>query len=190
MQPFISSKSKIKLKILGWYQIVGGIIGILMTVWLLAHTGQINGLMLLLLLIAFGLYGFSIYCGRLLFKDYAQGLKLSVINQAIQIIHFAMLGYAYQYISGLMFEIGLSKKPGFNLIFNFNFALSSTWQLSVGTSDRSFILAINLMAIGWLYYIEKLKITLKTEQLNFEELKINAIALTGVTDSTNSPVVE
>jgi len=170
MQPFISPRSKLKLKILGWYQIIGGIIGLLITVWLLAHTGQINGLMLLLLLIAFGLYGFSIYCGRLLFTNYAKGLSFSVINQALQIVHFAMLGYAYQYVSGLIFEIGMSKRPGFNLTFNFNFTLNSTWQLSIGTSDRSFVLAINLVAVAWLYYIGKLRKTLKTERENFENV--------------------
>ncbi|MEZ2337192.1 hypothetical protein [Mucilaginibacter sp. RCC_168] len=169
MQPFTSSRSKLKLKILGWYQIVGGIVGLLITIWLLAHIGQINGLILLLLLIVFGLYSFSIYCGRLLFTNYDKGLNLSVINQILQIAHFSMLGYAYQYVSGLVFEIGMSKKPGFNLIFNFNFT-NSTWQLSVGTSDRSFVLAINLVAIAWLYYIEKLRKTLNAERESFENL--------------------
>lgn len=66
MLPFISKKSNIKLKILAWYQIIGGIAGLLITIWLLARTGQINGLILLILLFASGLYVFSIYCGRLL----------------------------------------------------------------------------------------------------------------------------
>jgi uncharacterized membrane protein len=170
MQSFLSSRSKLKLKIFGWYQIIGGIAGLLITIWLLAHTGQINGLVLLLILVAFGLYGFSIYCGRLLLTDnYSRGLSLSIINQALQIIHFAMLGYAYQYSSGLMFELGMGVNQG--LKFNFNFALNSIWQLSIGTNDRSFTLAINLVAIYWLYFIEKLRIAIKQEQANMEELQ-------------------
>ena len=170
MQSSPSSRSKLKLKIFGWYQIIGGIVGLLITIWLLAHTGQINGLLLLFILIAFGLYGFSIYCGRLLLTDnYSRGLGLSVINQVLQIIHFAMLGYAYQYASGLMFELGMGINHG--LKFNFNFALNSIWQLSIGTNNRSFLLAINLVAIYWLYFIEKLRIAIKQEQANIEELQ-------------------
>ena len=108
MLPFLSKQSRIKLKVLAWYQIVGGITGLLLTIWLIAQTGQINGLILLVLLFATGLYSFSIYCGRLLMTDkYLTGFKLSLVNQAIQILQFAMLGYAFWYASGLMFTLGI-----------------------------------------------------------------------------------
>jgi len=170
MQSFLSSRSKLKLKIFGWYQIIGGIAGLLITIWVLAHTGQINGLILSLILVAFGLYGFSIYCGRLLLTDnYFRGLSLSIINQALQIIHFAMLGYAYQYASGVMFELGMVANHGLKL--NFNFTLNSVWQLSIGTTEKPFILAVNLVAIYWLYYIEKLRMAIKQEHVNKEEFQ-------------------
>ena len=38
MPPFLTKKSKIKkIQVLAWYQIVGGILGLLITIWLIMH---------------------------------------------------------------------------------------------------------------------------------------------------------
>lgn len=190
MQSRLSPKSKSKLKLFGWYQIIGGVAGLLITVWILAHTQQLNGLVLILFLIAFGLYGFSTYCGRLLLNDnYLKGLNLSVINQALQILHFAMLGYAFLYIAGLKLEIGLSTGH-VGIQFNFDFGLLSTWQLSVNSEDRSFILAVNLVAIYWLYYIEKLKIALNKELADHKESEMDNSQNAGEVGRNDIPAIE
>jgi hypothetical protein len=171
MLPFLSKKSAIKLKVLAWYQIVGGITGLLLTIWLIAHTGQINGLMLLILLFATGLYGFSIYCGRLLMTTkYLTGFKLSLINQAIQILQFAMLGYAFWYASGLMFTLGIKVNNGFT--FTFDFGLFSTYQISLATGETEFKLAINLVAIYAIYFIQNLRSTIAQEKTDVDSLAI------------------
>jgi hypothetical protein len=170
MPPYLSLKSKRKIKIFGWYQLIGGVVGLLLTIWLLARAGQMTGILTLLFLVAFGLYIFSCYCGWLLVKNnFIKGLNLSVVNQALQVLHFAMFGYAYSFSSGLLFSIGMGIKQG--LVFNFDAELTSTWQLSVGTNSTSFILAINLVAIYFLYFIEKLKTAIQQESKDFEEVQ-------------------
>jgi len=167
MSPFLTKRSKIKLRVLAWYQIIGGIAGLLITIWLIARTAQINGLILLVLLFAMGLYGFSIYCGRTLLTDkYLLGFKLSIINQAMQILQFAMLGYAFYYVSGSMVILGIKVNNGFT--FNFDFGLYSKWQISIATDETEFRLGINLVAIYAIYFIDKLRSTIAEEKANYE----------------------
>jgi hypothetical protein len=152
--------------------IAGGITGLLLTVWLIAHTVQITGLILLILLFATGLYSFSIYCGHLLMTNkYLKAFKLSLINQAIQILQFAMLGYAFWYASGLMFTLGMKVNNGFT--FTFDFGLFSTYQISLATIETEFKLAINLVAIYVIYFILNLRSTIVQEKINFDFLEIS-----------------
>jgi hypothetical protein len=44
---FISKRSKTRLELLGWYQIVGGVAGVMVTFWILSKTAQITTTMLL-----------------------------------------------------------------------------------------------------------------------------------------------
>src|SRR4051794_7907039 len=96
-----------KLKVLGYYQIVGGIAGLAITIYLIAQTATITGLILLLYLIALGLYSFSIYCGTQVLKSKKHSLNISLINQYLQLISFAILGYGFKYISGLLLSVGV-----------------------------------------------------------------------------------
>jgi hypothetical protein len=187
MQLFPSKKTKIKLKILAWYQIVGGILGILLSFWLLAHTDPISGLILILYLIAFGLYVFSIYCGRLLLIDkYSTGLNLSIINQALQILSFSMFGYSFMYVSGMMFlgeitmfqddngfRLGLHfLSSGKELFVGFNFFPFSQWRLFFNSEGTPFQLAINFLAIYLIYFGYKLLKTTKHEKITYDRERL------------------
>ena len=173
MLPFISEKSKIRLKVLGWYQIIGGIAGVLVTIWIASQLGQVNGWLILVVLFALCLFVFSIYAGRLLLNDnYRRGLKLSIINQAMQILQFAVAGCVFWYASGLMLTVGIKTSEGFT--FTFNFGVISSWQISIATSSREFSLAINLVAIYFLYFTEKLQTSIKREKEIYEEKQIAA----------------
>lgn len=173
MPPFLTKASKIRLRILAWYQIIGGIAGLLTVMWLMMRTDQVNGAIMLIFLLAITLYIFSIYCGRLLFNDkYLLGLKLSLINQVIQIPQIAVLGYAFWYVSGLMLTIGISAgSPGFS--FNFHFFLTSTFQISIATEETQVILAVNLVAIYGVYFVRDLKNTISNEKRTFEQEQLN-----------------
>lgn len=98
-------------------------------IYLVAQTGTITGGLLLIIVFAFALYSYSIYCGNLLrINQIDKGLNLSKINQLLQVIEFAIAGYAYKYVSGGSFIVELNVSNGVN--FHFNLAPSS-FQLSI-----------------------------------------------------------
>jgi lipoprotein signal peptidase len=83
---FITDNFSKKVKFVAYYQIIGGAIGNLLSLWLMI---KYNG-GILLLLGTFGLYTYSMYCGKLLLEGkIIEGLRFSSINQAIQTINFA-----------------------------------------------------------------------------------------------------
>jgi hypothetical protein len=173
MLPFISKSSSVRLRVLGWYQIIGGIAGVLVTIWIVSQLGQVNSWLILVVLFALCLYVFSIYTGRLLLSDnYHRGLKLSIINQALQTLQFAVVGYAFWYASGLMLTVGIKTSEGFT--FTFNFGVISSWQISIATSSKEFSLAINLVAIYFLYFTERLQTNIKREKEIYEERQLAA----------------
>ena len=69
-----------KIRALAIYQTAGGIIGLGVTIYLIATTSTVTGLFLLIFLLALGLFSYSIYCGVTLIKTPVKGLKLSKIN--------------------------------------------------------------------------------------------------------------
>jgi hypothetical protein len=169
---FISKRSKIRLELLGWYQIIGGIAGVLVTFWILSKTAQITGMIAMLFLIAFALYCFSVYSGKLLLgTQYSGGLSLSILNQIPQIVSFAFIGYAYQFNAGAMVELGISYGAGTvssGLNFRVDFGMMSKWLFSIASDDLSFKLSVNFVAVYLIYFIGKLKETLQHEKINYE----------------------
>ncbi|MEO6980376.1 MAG: hypothetical protein ABI113_18435 [Mucilaginibacter sp.] len=171
MQPFLSKKSKIKFKIFGWYQIIGGIVGVLLTLYLLALTDQLTGLMMILYLIAFGLYSFSIYSGRILLgNNHERGLNLSILNQAMQVVSFTLLGYGFMYVSGMMFLVSIKAEAGVKI--NFNFSFTSTWHLYFKSDDSTNEFAINFLAIYLIYFADKLRLITKNEANDYQETQL------------------
>src|SRR6185312_8988857 len=118
MNDLLDNSLKGKLKGLAYYQIIGGVLGICLTIWLLAQTGTITGLVIILFSVALGLYSFSIYSGQQLLKgNTKKGLRLSVINQILQTINFAISGFAYKYVAGLMLYVGIKYLDGLTFSF-------------------------------------------------------------------------
>jgi len=144
-----------KVKALAIYQVAGGIIGLVLTIWTMAdHIDNIKGLLLILFSIALGLYIYSVYCGILLLKNFKTGLKYSLINQALQMVSFSFFGYAFQYIAGVFFAVGIDLTDGFYLKFNTGL---STWQIIVNSGERLLFVNVNMIALFLLFFIEKLK---------------------------------
>ena len=139
---------------LALYQIVGGILGIVLTLWVMLQ-GEVvlTQQVLRFSLFAAGLFVFSILCGRLLFRNPPRGLVLSLINQVLQVIYFAFGAYGFQYVAGL--RIGF----GFDMIgswtFKFRVALSS-FQFDLGTDTGQKFIAINLVALFLIFWMERL----------------------------------
>jgi hypothetical protein len=144
-----------KTKYLGFYQLIGGIIGILYTVRLLPNFTQINGGIFLLLLAIFILYSFSVFCGYLLLKKRnIQGLNLSIYNQLIQIVGFGVLGYAFQFTAGVYGGIKLNLTN--DTIINFMFGHSMA-RIDINNLDGFTEISINFVAVILLNLIFKLK---------------------------------
>lgn len=104
-------------------------------------------------LFAGALFIFSIVCGRVLLQNPKRGLKLSLINQILQVLYFSYENYGFQYVSGLRVGIGMDMVAGW--LFKFRLALSS-FHINLGTDlDQKFI-GINLLALFLIFWIERL----------------------------------
>jgi hypothetical protein len=139
-----------RLNALGIYQIIGGILGLISSYWIASLSFSI--FLLLDLLAALGLYGFSIYCGILLLKKHNSGLILSKINQLLQVVQFAMLGYGFTYVSGVSFLAGLDLTNGGVLAFNFGI---SNWRVAINSEPEILLVKLNLVAVFLIAAIDK-----------------------------------
>jgi hypothetical protein len=113
-------KSNHIIKYLGFYQFIGGIIGILNTLRFLPNFSQINGGIFLIFLTIFSLFSFSIYCGySLITKRDINSLNLSIYNQLIQVLGFGILGFAFHFTAGIYAGIKLNLTNDTVLTFMF-----------------------------------------------------------------------
>jgi hypothetical protein len=165
MENNLNNDLKNKIKGLALYQIVGGIIGIGLTIWLISKTVTITGLLILIFILATGLYSFSIYCGQQLLKGKIKyGLKLSTINQSLQVINFALLGFGFKFVAGLILSIGIDYTNDFN--FTFNFSLSE-FQFNINSERELVTVGFNIVAIYLVYFIDKLQQEIENRETLF-----------------------
>ncbi|MBC8488714.1 MAG: hypothetical protein H8D45_22035 [Bacteroidetes bacterium] len=138
--------------ILGYYQIIGGVLGYLIFIWVLAQIGTITGLMLLILLLVLILYAFSIYCGYSILKDKKYGFDLSSLNFFLQIFIIAIQGVKYEYTSGFSLAAGLDIENNFNFQFK---AMISGFNFEIKHNVDNFIIMINIVPFIAFYFINK-----------------------------------
>lgn len=144
-------KIALKIKYLGFYQLIGGVIGILNTIRFFPNFTPMNGAAFLI----FALYGYSVYCGYLLIKkNNIKGLNLSVYNQLIQIIGFGVLGYGFHFTAGIYAGIKLNLTH--DTIFTFMFGHSAA-TIHINSHPEFTQLSINVIALGLLNFIFNLK---------------------------------
>lgn len=139
----------IKIKLIGLFQIIGGILGIGVFAWLASVTENVNFFLILLYIFIVSLYAYSILCGIMLFRKPVTGLRLTFINQVLQILQIAVLGYVYKYLSGFGLVMGFDLTN--NLQFSFNFEFSS-FLIHWGSGEETLFIKINILAILLAYY--------------------------------------
>src|SRR6266498_2281124 len=129
------------LLIIGIYQIVGGILGLGLVATILMRMGNVNGPVLLIFLIAIGLYYLSLKSGILIIQNQSQkkGIIFSMVNQIVQFISFAVGGNKYDYVSGIKGRIGFD--------FTFDLGLNSTFNFSINADDAEYFMYVNVFAI-------------------------------------------
>ncbi len=142
------------IKGLALYQIFGGILGIGLALRFIPQLQGLNTFSFFLIFLAALFYVFSVITGFILLRHQKRGLKLSLINQALQVVSLAVGGFAYNYVAGFKVGLGIDFIPVWQ--FKLNFSLSSfQFILNEGT-DKAHI-GINFLALVLLYLVERLK---------------------------------
>jgi hypothetical protein len=160
MERNLSKNIHTTLSVLGYYQMTGGIIGSLLLIWSLLTLSSFNIIVLVIFVSALLLFLFSMYCGYLLIRQDMKGIRLSIINQFLQLFSFAIGGYAYQYASGLYLTAGLDMTDSFNFIFGFG---ASSWKLNINTDSPAILVDFNLAALCIIFVLDNLKKRIKDE---------------------------
>lgn len=148
----VSKFSITKLSILAINQIIGGVLGIILTVYVMTTAVTFSLLLITILIFIFGLYCYSILCGILIFKSPLTGLKNSLINQYLQILYFSILGYGFKYLSGLYIsvELDLGNLPSFQLQGGI-----STWNINFKNAFEIKTVGINFIAVLLIIFIDR-----------------------------------
>ncbi|SFF85843.1 hypothetical protein [Pontibacter chinhatensis] len=143
-----------QIKAIAIYQILGGVIGIALLV-LVMFGGEVTVTqeVLRFSILAGLLYIFSILCGRMLFRNPRKGLRLSLVNQVLQVVYFSIGAWAFQYVAGLRIGVGVDMVGGW--IFKFRLALSS-FHFSAGSDLGQKFVGVNLVALFLIFWLERL----------------------------------
>lgn len=152
MKKNISLEAESEINNLGIYQIIGGGIGALIVFRTLFKTPLLTGLNALLFVLALILFAFSIFCGILCLTSNKNSLKYSLANQMLQLVGFAVLGFAFQYVAGVYLMIGIDLTHEIKFDFNIGF---STVYFHLNTEKEQIEINVNLIAFALVYWIDK-----------------------------------
>ncbi|MBP6620553.1 MAG: hypothetical protein KA188_09910 [Leadbetterella sp.] len=140
-----------RIKRLAYYQIAGGILGVLVLIFALFQMETLDLQVIGVFTMASVFFSFSIYCGLLLTKpNHLLGLRLSKINQLVQVFSFNLFGLALKYISGIC--LGFFLKDNSEFFIGFNFSLS-TFEILLKSSPEEISVGVNLLAVYLIYHI-------------------------------------
>lgn len=143
-----------KLTILAIYQLVGGLLGLVLTGWVLYQNEMlIDQAALRMGLFAAGLFIFSVLCARMLWRNPRRGLILSIVNQVLQVVYFSFGAYGFQYVAGLRVGMGVDMIGGW--VFKFRMAVSS-FNFTIGSETGEKFIGINLVALFLIFWMEQL----------------------------------
>lgn len=157
-----TKKPYTKTEMLGAYQILGGIIGLIVICILIFKIGSFNLTTLFFIGIILCFYCYSIFCGALIFRNEDLGLKHSMFNQFMQLICFSAWGFTFQYVSGIALSADLVFTNGFD--YHINFALSNI-SLIVDPDIGTRVIGINFVALFIILFIIRQRRILKRELL-------------------------
>ncbi|MEX6688542.1 hypothetical protein QTN47_13600 [Danxiaibacter flavus] len=93
-------------------------------------------------------------------------MKLSFVNQFLQLIGVAFSGFAFSYVAGLYLSVGLDISDSFEV--NFGLGISK-YDLSINNEPENHIVTINIVALALIYWIDKRSKKL-AEEKNFAEV--------------------
>ncbi len=162
MEELFSTKIKSSLTKLGIYQTAGGTLGILIIIWSIYNSISITGVSVLIYLSMSFFFAYSIFCGILCIKKNRDALIHSLINQMLQVFGFAVMGYALKYIAGFYLTIGLDLTD--SLQFTSGTGISK-FAFNINNEKERLEIDVNLIALGIVYWIDRLKQKVKSEEI-------------------------
>ena len=164
MNTFKNKRLLKSIKLLAYYEIIGGVLGLLILTYFTLTTSSIQLPLLIALSIGAIFFLFSIISGQqLLYGNLTKALNLSLITQMLQLISFAVSGYALLLVSGLMISVGLELTNGFEVSSGFSL---SEYDFNFNNQKELVIFKINLVALFLIYQIIKIKS--KLSEINLE----------------------
>ena len=161
MEVLFSKKIKSDLTKLGLYQIVGGVLGIIIIIWAILKIPLLTDLAALVYFIMVLFFVYSIFCGVLCIKTKKNSLLHSLINQMLQIFGIAIMGYALKYVAGFYLTIGLNLTDSIKFTFGTGF---SKFDFNINLEKERLELDFNLIAFAFVYWIDKLMKKVKEEE--------------------------
>jgi len=161
----MTTKTKSNILKIGWYQIIGGSIGVLIILYALFTTTQFSAFIVSFYILASLLFAHSIFCGTLCLKSKNNALTHSLINQFLQLISFAFFGFAFSFVAGFYISVGLDLSKSVDVTFNFGI---SKLDLNINNEHERADISFNLVEFGLIYWIDKLTKKIKTEKANTE----------------------
>lgn len=123
---------------------------------------SVSGIAIAIYLIFLIFYVYSIISGILCLKTSKHALKLSLINQLLQVIGFALMGFAFKYIAGFYFTIGLDLTESINVTFGIGL---SKFDFNFNNEYDRLEIDINVVALLLIFWIDLLMKRLKEEML-------------------------
>jgi hypothetical protein len=150
-----------RMKTLGWYQIVGAVVGFSLVAKQLMTVGGLTGGFFLAILIATALFSFSLYCGNLLRKANMKGLQLSVWNQALQVLQIGVSVITFEYYSGIKVAFGFNWDDVFKPDVRIEL---SGFYIRYGESISNLSIWINVIPLAIIYWINKIEYEIEARQ--------------------------
>jgi hypothetical protein len=155
MEYLVSHKSAFKLFILGIYQLIGGLMGTAiesLSLYSYIRNDLFTALTGLQHIVFMLFFCYSVYCGICCIQIKKNALKLSLINQYLQLIGFSIMGLMVKYVSGLEFTIYLRLNNPGDISLGSGFSKFDFYFVS----SKIFAINLNLVALLLKFWIKKL----------------------------------
>ncbi len=137
-------------------QIIGGGMGIWVSIQYLADDGNIDAFVLLVTSIFIAFYLTGIYAGWLLWKEHPQGITLSMFIQLLQLPQISIPGITYLFVNSLEISLVIwsnSLPVSFTDIhFGPDMTFGSYWGLTLGGFEEFFV-GLNVLSLAILLYL-------------------------------------
>lgn len=129
---------------IGLYELITGGFGALWFGFAIIRSGGVS----LIGLVFIALYVLVAWAGASMLRGRPNGVTLSIIGQAAQVLRLSVGGFAYVFLAGLAVWLGIG---GEGVSVQTDFA--TRFHLAWGSSGRPFAMAVNLVPLAIVLYL-------------------------------------